>query len=524
MTMAKQAHPLGLYLHIPFCKSKCAYCDFYSLSGREDRMDAYTAALERHLAEVAPQAAQHLVDTVYFGGGTPSYLGEKRLVKLLKAVKKHYHVDSHAEITLEANPDSAGDWKALRALRRAGFNRISLGVQSTDDACLRALGRIHTWQQVQEAVAACRRAKFPDVSLDLIYGLPGQTMEQWEKTLSDALTLQPEHLSCYGLKLEEGTPLYRQRDSLTLPDDEAQADMYLYAVEYLRQNGYEQYEISNFARPGHASRHNLKYWTLGEYAGFGPGAYSDFGGVRYGYIRDLDRYIAGELVLAESEHIPASEREMEYIMLRLRTTEGMNIREFENRFRRRFDPLGARLEVYADHGLAQRTEQGWRLTPRGFLVSNQIIGELQELLNREKLERLRKELEDIKAKVAASKVTSLFDNAETVGDVKIASAYFTGTSGDTLRGMCDTIRDNAKAAAVAVLVGKSDDKITMAVTVTKDAQAKGLKAGNLVKEISAIAGGKGGGKPDFAMAGLKDETKIDEALAAVKSIVEKQLG
>ena len=206
MTMAKQAHPLGLYLHIPFCRSKCAYCDFYSLSGREDRMDAYTAALERHLIEVAPQAAQHLVDTVYFGGGTPSYLGEKRLVKLLKAVKKHYHVDPHAEITLEANPDSAGDWKALRTLRRAGFNRISLGVQSTDDACLRALGRIHTWQQVQEAVAACRRAKFPDVSLDLIYGLPGQTMEQWEKTLSDALTLQPEHLSCYGLKLEVERP------------------------------------------------------------------------------------------------------------------------------------------------------------------------------------------------------------------------------------------------------------------------------------------------------------------------------
>lgn len=390
MTMARQTHPLGLYLHIPFCRSKCAYCDFYSLSGREDRMDAYTAALERHLIEVAPQAAQHLVDTVYFGGGTPSYLGEKRLVKLLKAVKKHYRIAPHAEITLEANPDSAGDWKALRALRRAGFNRISLGVQSTDDVCLRALGRIHTWQQVQEAVAACRRAKFPDVSLDLIYGLPGQTMEQWEKTLSDALTLQPEHLSCYGLKLEEGTPLYRQRDSLTLPDDEAQADMYLYAVEYLRQNGYEQYEISNFARPGHASRHNLKYWMLGEYAGFGPGAYSDFGGVRYGYIRDLDRYIAGELVLAESEHIPVSEREMEYIMLRLRTTEGMNIREFENRFRQRFDPLGAQLETYAAHGLAQRTEEGWRLTPRGFLVSNQIIGALQEVLNREKLERLRR--------------------------------------------------------------------------------------------------------------------------------------
>ena len=382
--------PLGLYIHIPFCRSKCAYCDFYSLAGAEEHMDDYCRALERHLAEVAPQAECHKADTVYFGGGTPSYLGAERLCRLLGSIRKLYKVDKHAEITLEANPDSATDRKTLKRLRKAGFNRLSLGVQSMDDALLQTIGRIHTRQQVQEAVAAARKAGFKNLSLDLIYGLPGQTMEGWEKTLSDAVGLHPEHLSCYGLKLEEGTPLYRQRDSLTLPDDEAQADMYLYAVEYLRQNGYEQYEISNFARPGHASRHNLKYWTLGEYAGFGPGAYSDFGGIRYGYIRDLDRYIAGELVLAESEHIPVSEREMEYIMLRLRTTEGMNIREFENRFRQRFDPLGARLETYAAHGLAQRTEQGWHLTPRGFLVSNQIIGELQEVLNREKLERLRR--------------------------------------------------------------------------------------------------------------------------------------
>ena len=387
---APEKKPLGLYLHIPFCKRKCAYCDFYSLAGAEQRMDDYADALCAHLTEQAPFLTGYRVDTVYFGGGTPSYLGPKRLEKILKTVYKRFGVEKDAEITLEANPDSAGDRKALKKLRKAGFNRISLGMQSADGAELREIGRVHSPEQTAAAVEAARKAGFDNLSLDLIYGLPGQTMEQWEKTLSDALTLQPEHLSCYGLKLEEGTPLYRQRDSLTLPDDEAQADMYLYAVEYLRQNGYEQYEISNFARPGHASRHNLKYWTLGEYAGFGPGAYSDFGGVRYGYIRDLDRYIAGELVLAESEHIPASEREMEYIMLRLRTTEGMNIREFENRFRRRFDPLGARLEVYADHGLAQRTEQGWRLTPRGFLVSNQIIGELQELLNREKLERLRR--------------------------------------------------------------------------------------------------------------------------------------
>ena len=275
-----EATPFGIYLHIPYCKAKCRYCDFYSVPGARGVPQSYVDALLRELAKNTRRP-----DTLYFGGGTPALLVPAQAAALIEAANPL----PGAEITLEANPDSAGDWKALRALRRAGFNRISLGVQSTDDVCLRALGRIHTWQQVQEAVAACRRAKFPDVSLDLIYGLPGQTMEQWEKTLSDALTLQPEHLSCYGLKLEEGTPLYRQRDSLTLPDDEAQADMYLYAVEYLRQTGYEQYEISNFARPGHASRHNLKYWTLGEYAGFGPGAYSDFGGVRYGYIRDLDR-------------------------------------------------------------------------------------------------------------------------------------------------------------------------------------------------------------------------------------------
>ena len=381
---------LGLYVHIPFCKAKCAYCDFYSLAHSEEKMDAYTAALVRHLEEVAPRAAGMQVDTVYFGGGTPSYLGVSRLTRLLQTVLRRYDVARGAEITLEANPDSAGDWRELRKLRRAGFNRLSLGVQSTDDALLRRIGRVHTYEQVQQAVTAARKAKIENLSLDLIYGLPDQTMEDWQRTLADAVALGPEHLSCYGLKVEEGTPLWQQRQQLTLPDDDAQADMYLYTVAALEEAGYRQYEISNFAKPGRESRHNLKYWTLGEYAGFGPGAYSDFGGVRYGYIRDLDRYIAGELVLAESEHIPVSEREMEYIMLRLRTTEGMNIREFENRFRRRFDPLGARLEVYADHGLAQRTEQGWRLTPRGFLVSNQIIGELQELLNREKLERLRR--------------------------------------------------------------------------------------------------------------------------------------
>ena len=386
----KTIRPLGLYLHVPFCKSKCAYCDFYSLSGREEKMDDYATALTSHLAETAPMATSHTVDTVYFGGGTPSYLGPERIARLLQAVKKHYRVDKNAEITMEANPDSLFDWKALRALRRQGLNRISLGVQSSDDATLRALGRIHTWQQVVEAAEAVRRAKISDLSLDLIYGLPGQTMAQWQKTLSDAVSLSPDHISCYALKLEEGTPLWRQRETLTLPDDDTQADMYLYTVEYLQQQGYEQYEISNFARSGHESRHNLKYWTLGEYAGFGPGAHSDFGGVRYAYVADLDLYLRGRLVLSESETITEAEREREYIMLSLRTVAGIDVRTFENRFRRRFDVAEKLLTDYETHGLAQRTAAGWRLTPEGFLVSNAVITSLTEALAEEKQRRQEK--------------------------------------------------------------------------------------------------------------------------------------
>ena len=378
---------LGLYIHIPFCKAKCAYCDFYSLAHSEEKMDAYTAALLRHLEEVAPRAAGMQVDTVYFGGGTPSYLGTARLIRILQTVQRRYDVTRDAEITLEANPDSAGDWRALRKLRRAGFNRLSLGVQSTDDELLRRIGRVHTYEQVQHAVTAARKAKLTNLSLDLIYGLPGQTMEDWQRTLADAVALGPEHLSCYGLKLEEGTPLWQQRQALTLPDDDAQADMYLYTVAALSEAGYGQYEISNFARAGRESRHNLKYWRMQEYAGFGPGAHSDFGGVRYGYVRDLDAYIAGRLVLAEAETDGTLARDFEYVMLSLRTAEGIDRRTFENRYRQRFEAMERLFVQYEQAGLAQRTEGGWRLTPRGFLVSNSIIVALQEALGRQKAER-----------------------------------------------------------------------------------------------------------------------------------------
>ncbi len=389
--MKKPAMPLGLYIHIPFCKSKCIYCDFYSLPQSEGQMDRYVDVLCRHLAEISGQTTAHLVDSIYFGGGTPSYLGEKRLCRLLKAVYKHYHVSKDAEVTVEANPDSAGDWRVLRSLRRAGFNRVSLGVQSADDAQLRQLGRPHTFAQAEAAVSAARLAKLKNLSLDLIYGLPGQSMARWQRTVEQAARLEPEHLSCYGLKVEEGTPLWEMQGRLELPDDDLQADMYLWCVERLAQLGYAQYEISNFAKPGYESRHNLKYWTLGEYAGFGPGAHSDLGGVRYAYIRDLGAYClgveAGGNVVESSEVIPSRERDMEYIMLGLRTVRGISRKEFEYRCRLPFAPVQAVLERFMRTGHVLRGEGRWHLTPEGFLVSNQIIGQALEALADEKLRR-----------------------------------------------------------------------------------------------------------------------------------------
>lgn len=391
--MKKPPKSLGLYIHIPFCKSKCIYCDFYSLPRAEERMDRYVSALCRHLEESASGSlsSSYWVDTVYFGGGTPSYLGEKRLRLLLKTILRRFQVSEKAEITLEANPDSLGDWRTVRCLRQAGFNRISLGVQSANNRELRSLGRPHTFQQAEQAVEAVRRGGVENLSLDLIYGLPGQSLEGWRRTVEKAAGLKPEHLSCYGLKVEEGTPLWNIQGVLDLPDGDLQADMYLWTVERLAQLGYEQYEISNFAQPGRASRHNLKYWNLEEYAGFGPGAHSDVGGVRYAFVRDAAAYCQcvekGGDILAESERIPPWERDLEYLMLGLRTVRGISGREFESRYRLPFNGIRAALEKFQETGHAVEAGERWHLTPEGFLVSNLIIGEVLDVLAEEKQRR-----------------------------------------------------------------------------------------------------------------------------------------
>ena len=357
---------LGLYIHIPFCKAKCIYCDFYSLPRAEGQMDAYVSALTAQLATWREHTADCTVDTVYFGGGTPSYLGPDRLCRLLDAVFQSYRVAPGAEITLETNPDSAQDISALRQLHNAGFDRLSLGMQSADDAELRRIGRVHTHAQTVRAVENARAAGFDNLSLDLIYGLPGQTMTRWQANLDAALALAPEHLSCYGLKVEEGTPLFARRERFTLPDDDAQADMYLSAVGLLARRGYEQYEISNFCRPGRASRHNSRYWTLAEYLGFGPGAHSDFGGERFALAHDLAVY-------SECSAPSARERETERVMLALRTTRGVAADTLPEAARRILRNCEA-------HGLAHLSGGFYALTPRGFLVSNAILVDLLETM------------------------------------------------------------------------------------------------------------------------------------------------
>ncbi len=373
--------PLGIYVHVPFCRSKCQYCDFYSLTTKDDNLlDGYLDAVCDHIKEAGALAPNYKVDSIYFGGGTPSFFGADGLAILLTAIRRCFDVTADAEITFEANPDSVND-RLLHRLRAEGFNRVSLGIQCDNDEILKKIGRPHTYAQAVSAFQRIRKAGFRNISVDLIYGLPGQTLQSWQDTLDNVLKLNPEHISCYGLKLEEGTPLYEYRDYITLPDDDLQADMYLAAVETLRGRGFKQYEISNFCRKNLQSRHNLKYWTGGEYLGFGPSASSDFAGKRFTLCRDLQAYISGIRdggeVMEDVQEIPLRERAGEYLMLRLRTAKGIAADEYERLFLLPFEPLAEVLAKHRALGYTGINEEGrWYLTPKGFLISNTILSEL----------------------------------------------------------------------------------------------------------------------------------------------------
>ena len=377
------ANVVGVYLHIPFCRSKCDYCDFYSMPAGDDLMDRYQKALLTQIKSMVPRLKGRTVDTIYIGGGTPSYYGEKRLRELLGYLQRHLSVAKNAEITVECNPDTV-DLKSMIRLRKAGVNRISLGMQSADPDQLRCVHRVHDPQQVIWAVEDIRAAKIENLSLDLLYGLPGQSIDSWTDTIRAALALHPDHLSCYGLKVEEGTPLARRVDEegdMDLPDGDSQADFYLEAVEQIQQAGFRQYEISNFARTGMESRHNLKYWMGREYAGFGPGAHSYLDGVRYAWPRDLAGYLealeAGEPVaMAEKETVPPREQAREYLLLRMRTMRGIEEWEYRRSFGLNFEPISRRLEFFESHRWAEQSDHRWHFTPQGFLLSNTLIADL----------------------------------------------------------------------------------------------------------------------------------------------------
>ena len=381
LTNKKNKTPLGIYIHVPFCRSKCQYCDFYSLTAKDDKvMDDYLKATCAHIKETGALAPGYKVDTIYFGGGTPSFFGADGIATIMTAIRRSFDVDSGAEITFEANPDSVSD-KFLGRMRAEGFNRVSLGIQCDDDEILKKIGRPHDYAQAVSAVQRIRKAGFRNLSVDLMYGLPNQTLNGWKDTVERVLALNPDHISCYGLKLEEGTPMHDYREFLNLPNDDMQADMYLAAVEILRSKGFRQYEISNFARKGLYSRHNVKYWTGGEYLGFGPNASSDFAGKRFTIIRDLQGYIQGIKeggeVLQEIEEIPIRERAGEYLMMRLRTSAGIAKEEYERQFLLPFGPIEDALEKCRTFGHAAKNEDDrWRLTPKGFLISNTIISDL----------------------------------------------------------------------------------------------------------------------------------------------------
>ena len=360
----------GVYIHVPFCVRKCGYCDFYSRPGcTQEAFEAYTNAVTAQIGREAPGVE---VDTVYFGGGTPSLLGADRLIRILEAVRAAFVLDGDAEITLEANPL---DLSEPARLRTEGFNRLSLGIQSAHDAELSLLGRRHTFREAVRTVEAARAAGFANLSLDLMYGLPGQTVTDWLDSVRAVAALRPEHISCYALHLSEGVPLAARAGDC--PDDETQLAMYLGLIETLEATGYAQYEISNFARPGRESRHNSKYWLGAPYYGYGPGAHSFIGGIRSAVPPDLDAFLrdAGTREVRQVVERDPDLRE-EYIILRLRMTQGIDPADYEARFGRPFAPLAQVLARYVPAGLTAFAGGRWRLTPRGMFVSNAILEEL----------------------------------------------------------------------------------------------------------------------------------------------------
>ena len=370
---------IGIYIHIPFCNKKCAYCDFYSECGaNDDDKKAYADALKKHISEYKNMLGSYEIDTVYFGGGTPSCMPKGCISSIVEHIRKCANVSKNAEITTELNPEST-EASLLSELKSCGVNRLSIGVQSADDSELSMLGRLHSFEMAQNAVNLAKKYGFSNISLDMMYGLPSQTIDGALDSLDKIIALSPSHISAYALKLEQGTKMYSLLP--TLPDDDAVADMYLAIVDKLEKFGYKQYEISNFARDGMHSRHNSRYWDLSEYLGIGAGAHSFVGERRFANISDYKRYTlalsaGGEVIEENEEQTSIEDRFGEHIMLALRTSEGIDEDKLYRIFHRDFVGAEKTLKKYADLGYAKYGAGKFSLTPKGFFISNTIINDV----------------------------------------------------------------------------------------------------------------------------------------------------
>ncbi|MCL2235158.1 MAG: radical SAM family heme chaperone HemW [Defluviitaleaceae bacterium] len=368
--------PLSIYIHIPFCKSRCHYCDFLTFDDKPCQIEDYVKALEEDIAASGADFMGYSVETVFFGGGTPSLLTTGQLGGILRALNDNFSLYKNCHMSVEANPDTV-DKTYLAELYGLGFRRISFGVQSFDDEILKHIGRVHNADAARKAVEMAQKAGFDDISVDLIFALPHQTLDNFKASLDAALSLPITHISCYALSVEGGTPLAENKPLVdAIPDDALDRQMYALAKEKLAEAGFEHYEISNWAKEGYMCRHNLGYWTGREYLGLGLGASSYFGGKRLKKTECLESYIKGDFSFSHTETIDKQTQMAEFALLGLRLTEGICVADFKNRFNQDiFEVYGEVLTGFLNQGLLVQKNNKISLTPKGLDLSNTVFCE-----------------------------------------------------------------------------------------------------------------------------------------------------
>lgn len=362
---------LGIYIHIPFCSKKCPYCDFYSVCLDDNLAEKYTDALICTIKSYKPQNLS--ADTLYFGGGTPNLLGENRISRIISAVKESFSLCENAEITMEANPETFCK-QNVSAFAKVGINRLSFGLQSANKDELLHLGRTHTPEQVLACIELANKSGINNISLDLMLGIEGQTKNSLKNSIEFCKNAGVSHISAYLLKIEPNTPFYKRQELLNLPDEDESAEIYEFACAELEKAGYEQYEISNFAKSGLISRHNTKYWLCEEYLGIGASAHGFFKGERYFYERSIERFIENPLKTVSDGQGGSLE---EAFMLGLRLSQGIDISQFEKKYSFIFsNDFHNEVDKFCKAGLMERQESRIMITQKGFLVSNSIIADL----------------------------------------------------------------------------------------------------------------------------------------------------